>query len=116
MIAEIKDAFSALTEEQQTLVLASYAHELTLVARGGYEAGTEQLLDPALVRRVNEVQHRVTSAIVSRLASSNKRSPDDVLIDIIAGESERDGRRFVSSFRRAWQTALGSELGTSSTA
>ena len=116
MIAEMKAAFAALTEEQQTLVLASYAHELTLVARGGYEAGTEQLSDPALVRRVNEVQHRVTGAIVSRLISSKERYPDDVLIDIIAGESERDGRRFSSSFRTALQRSLGSKLGTSSPA
>ncbi|MDR3457946.1 MAG: hypothetical protein P4N60_10905 [Verrucomicrobiae bacterium] len=113
MTAELKHAFSALTEQQQALVLAAYAHELTMLARAGYEAGTVLLSDPSMVRRVNEVQHRVTSAIFSRLNNCSERYPDDVLIDVVTGGTDRDGERFRSSFRRAWHTALGSEFGES---
>ena len=107
MTAELKNAFSVLTGEQQVRVLASYAHELTMIAREGYEVGTEHLTNPALVRRINEIQHRVTSAIVSRLANCEKRYPDDVLIEIIASDSEHDGKRFSEAFKRAWRMATG---------
>jgi len=106
MTIELKDSFSALTTEQQTRVLASYAHELTLVAREGYEVGTEHLINPALVRRINEIQHRVTSTIVSRLTDCEKRYPDNVLIEIITSDSEQDGNRFTAAFRRAWRMAI----------
>lgn len=111
MIAELKDTFSALTEEQQALVLAAYALELTVLARDGYEAGTEQLSDPLLLRRLNEVQHRVSSAIFSRLKSSEERYPDDVLMDIIAGGDDGLGKRLRFSFKRAWRIAFGTEMG-----
>lgn len=107
---KLKDAFSALTVEEQLLVLAAYAHELTILARDGYEAATEQLSDPRLVRRVNEVQHRVTSAIYSRLKRSEERYPDEVLVDIVAGGEDSLGSRLRSSLRRAWRVALGAEL------
>ncbi len=115
MTAQLKDTFSALTEEQQVVVLAAYAHELTILARDGYETGTEQLSDPLLVRRLNEVQHRVTSAILSRLQSSDERYPDDVLMDIITGGEDRLGVRLRSSFRSAWRVAFGAEMSESVT-
>jgi hypothetical protein len=113
MTAQLKDTFSALTEEQQALVLAAYAHELTVLARDGYEAGTERLSDPLLLRRINEVQHRVTAAISSRLKNNKERYPDEVLIDIIAGGDDGLGKQLRSSFRRAWRWALGAEIGES---
>ena len=114
MTAELKGTFSVLTEAQQALVLTAYAHELTILAREGYEPGTEQLSDPLLLRRLNEVQHGVTDAIFSRLNGSKERYPDDVLINIIAGGDDGLGARLRCSFRRAWLIALGTEMGESS--
>src|SRR5262245_56054064 len=111
MTAEIKDSFSALTDEQQAVVLAAYAQRLTVVAHEGYEAGTERLSDPSVVRRVNELQHRVAGAILSRLTSTEDRYPYDVLVDIIVGEDDGLGGRLHSSFRRAWRVALGVDMG-----
>jgi hypothetical protein len=113
MTGELKEKFSALTEEQQAQVLAAYAHELTVLAREGYEVGTERLSDPLLLRRLNEVQHRVTAAVFSRLNGSKERYPDDVLIGIIAGGDDGLGRRLRFSFRRALRMALGSEMSES---
>lgn len=115
MTSNFKAAFSALTEQQQALVLASYAFELTILARDGYEAGTEKLSDPQLVRRINEVQHRVTIAVVSRLKNDKSRYPDDVLMDIIVGSgADKLSAHLRSSFLRAWQTAVGTPVEGSS--
>ena len=101
MTADLKEKFLALTEQQQSLVLAAYSHDLTILARYGYEAATERLSNPLLLRRLNEVQHRVVGAILSRLSGNKNRYPDDVLIDIIAGGDDGFGRTLQSSFRRA---------------
>lgn len=101
MTADLKEKFLALTEQQQSLVLAAYSHDLTVLARYGYEAGTERLSNPLLLRRLNEVQHRVVGAILSRLSGNKNRYPDDVLIDIIAGGDDGFRRTLQSSFRRA---------------
>jgi len=105
-------AFSALTEQQQILVLSAYAFDLTMVAREGYVAGGDGLSDPQLLRRINEVQHRVTSAILSRLTGDTERYPDEDLIKVIgAGEGgDQVSAWFRSSFRSAWRIAFGSDL------
>ena len=103
--------FSALSEPEQTYLLANLAHQLTLYARDGYEPGTERLSNLELVRRLNEVQHRVTAAICDRLANHKERYPDDVLINIVAGhDSDKFGRYLHSAFRRSWKMAFGAEL------
>jgi len=108
-------AFGSLTEMQQALVLSAYAHELTIDARGGYVAGGDGLTDPQLLRRINEVQHRVAAAILSRLKSCKERYPDEVLINVIGAGAENDqmSARFRSSFRRAWKIAFGHNLSDS---
>jgi hypothetical protein len=108
-------AFSALTAEQQVLVLSAYAFNLTMLAREGYVAGGDGLSDPRLLRRINEVQHRVTSAILSRLKDSAERYPDDVLISVIGAGESGDGvnARLRSSFQDAWRMAFGVDLGQS---
>jgi len=107
------EAFSALTEQQQVLVLSAYAHDLTMVAREGYVAGGDGLSDPRLLRRINEVQHRVTSAILSRLKGSLERYPDEVLINVSGAGDGGDevNARLRSSFRAAWRIAFGDDLG-----
>jgi len=104
-------AFSALTEHEQALLLASFAHELTMVAREGYEAGTERLSNPELLRRINEIQHKIASAIVARLSSNQQRYPDGALISIIVSSgTDEFSRHLRSAFRRAWKIAFATEL------
>jgi hypothetical protein len=115
MTTNFKNAFSALPEQQQALVLAAFAFELTILARDGYESGTEELSDPQLVRRINEMQHRVSIAIVSRLKNDTGRYPDDVLMDIVVGSgADKLSAQLRSSFLRAWDTAIGTPLEGSS--
>ena len=107
MIDKVKEKFRNLSNQQQILLLAVYAHQLTITTRGGYEIGTESLSNGPYVRNMNEIQHRVTSAIVSRLRENSTRYPDDVLIDIIVGHN---WKHLSCDFERAWRSAFGSDL------
>ena len=53
--------------------LARLSFEITIAGRHSYEAGTDELSNPRQLRRVNEVQHRV-SACLSQLL--NDTCPD----------------------------------------
>ncbi|WP_156368711.1 hypothetical protein [Duganella sp. Leaf61] len=43
--------------------LARLSCEITIVGRNGYEAGTDELIKPRQLRRVNEVQNKVTACL-----------------------------------------------------
>ncbi len=82
-------AFSALETEGQARFLARFAHNLTVAARDAYVAGGYGLTDPARVRAINEVQHRVTGHLRMLLEDDPKRYPDDVLVRMFL-EGNRD--------------------------
>lgn len=53
-----------MSEKAKILTLALLAHQITVCARGHtYEAGTEKVLEPELLRRYNELQHQITGSI-----------------------------------------------------
>lgn len=54
---------SSWSNAQKAQFLAVLAHELTVCARGTYEAGTMRVLQPELLRAYNELQHRVTASL-----------------------------------------------------
>jgi len=62
--------------ESQLRFLARLSFELTVAGRNSYEAGTEELTHPRQLRRVNEVQHRVTACLSQLL---NNTCPDGFL-------------------------------------
>jgi hypothetical protein len=106
-----KQAFSALSEHEQALLLAAYGHELTVVARGTYEVGSDGVVHPQVLRRLNEIQHRVTSAIRARLCRSPNRYPDDVLMDIIVSSgTDPFSESLYRTFKRVWTSVFGKEL------
>lgn len=43
--------------------LARLSWEITIAGRNSYEVGTDQIAKPTHLRRVNEVQHRVTACL-----------------------------------------------------
>ncbi len=55
----------ALSPKAKTVLLARIAHQLTVSARSTYEQGTENILEPQVLRGYNELLHRVTSSIRS---------------------------------------------------
>lgn len=95
--------FSALPANGQAEVLAHLAHELTVAARDGYEAGTADLADPARVRTLNEIQHRVTGHLAALLHGNAARYPDEVLVRVVLDHPGDPGleRRLGAAFARA---------------
>lgn len=53
----------SLSHSAKIIVLARIAHVLTVCARSTYEAGTENVREPKVLRAYNELQHRVTGAV-----------------------------------------------------
>ena len=82
---EAREIFQSLDPVSQARILARIAHFLTMEARGSYEAGTDDVIDPVTLRRSNEVMHRIVSQIIALLKDDDKRFPDEVLLRIIDG-------------------------------
>jgi hypothetical protein len=69
------DTFRELAPAEQVRLLIRLARELTLVARDFYVPGTLELTDPAAVRLVNEIQHRVTAHAENCLSGADADAP-----------------------------------------
>ncbi len=82
-VEEAIEIFSNLTADEQKSFLAHLTHYLTIVARDTYEAETEKIINQAKMRRINEIQHRLLSHLITLLENSSERYPDDVLIRIV---------------------------------
>ena len=69
-------------------------YELTVAARATYEVGTEDLIDGPQLRRINELQHRL-SAQVAKLASGDPNvMPDEVIVAVVFDLGENGRRAF----------------------
>ena len=90
--------FSKMTEEEQGRFLATLAHEITIVARGTYVPGTEEVADPPRLRQWNELQHLIVGQLIKLLDRNKMRYPDDVLIQSLW---ENNDPELISSFSRA---------------
>jgi hypothetical protein len=95
---EAVTAFAVLSRSEQLRVLAEYAHDLTVIARGTYIPQTEDIADPRRLRLLNEVQHRVTDHMRHLIARNLKRYPDDVIVRIIIAA---DDAELLSGFEAA---------------
>lgn len=80
--------FADLTEVQQAIVLARFAYELTIVAREAYPIEGKPASSPFTTRDINELQHRVTAAVVDRLTGNRKRYPDEILVRMCADPND----------------------------
>lgn len=87
-VNEMTQAFSDMPERQQAIVLARFAYELTVLARQTYATGSGQADTSMTARDINELQHRVTAAVVARLASNPQRFPDGVLVRMCADPTD----------------------------
>ena len=52
-----------LVFDQRLRFLASLACGITIAGRHSYEVGTDDLINPRQLRRVNEIQHRVVACL-----------------------------------------------------
>lgn len=82
-IDEAIAVFSSYSMEDKEEFPAQLIHELTVIARDSYEVGQDGLINPQRVRRINEVQHRISDFLCALLRGDSNRYPDDVLVRII---------------------------------
>lgn len=61
---------ASLNKEAKIRFLARLNFEITLAGRGSYVAGTEDLVNPSLLRRINEMLHRASSFLLHVLRGS----------------------------------------------
>ncbi len=69
----------SLSKAAKTALLARIAHALTVCARDTYEVGTENVLEPQVLRAYNELLHRVTGAVTAHLWGSEGYSLEGIL-------------------------------------
>jgi hypothetical protein len=77
----LAQTFSALSSDEQAGLVAQWSHLLTIDARDTYIPGTQGIADPVRLRGFNEIQHRVSSQLLSILEADDKRCPDDVFLN-----------------------------------
>jgi hypothetical protein len=87
-VDEAISVFAFYSSEEKEEFLAHLMHELTIIARDTYEVGQDGLTNPQQMRRVNEVQHRVSSFLLALLRNDLKRYPDELLVRIILEHPE----------------------------
>ena len=75
--------FCSLNRSEQLFLLTRLAADLTVEARGTYEAGTTHVLEPDRLRDFNEFQHRIAFHLLNLMKDDSERYPDDVFANII---------------------------------
>lgn len=60
-------------------LLARIAHRLTVCARDTYEVGTDNVVEPRVLRAYNELLHRVTGAVSDHLLNRSGYSLQTLL-------------------------------------
>ena len=63
-----------LTNAAKAVLLLRIAHELTVCARDTYEVGTENVLQPQVLRAYNELLHRVTASARDHVTAGSRDS------------------------------------------
>src|SRR5437762_1189184 len=84
-------AYQSLRNDEQVRLLARLAHSFTLRARSTYVAGTSDVADPAQLRGINEVLHRITGQLGHLLESESARYPDDVFAEMLCAGTREFG-------------------------
>lgn len=82
-LSQAIDTFSNYSPQAQIDFLVHFAHTLTILARDTYEVGEEGLTQPARLRRMNEVQHRIMGFVLALMKQEVKRYPDHVFVRLL---------------------------------
>ena len=82
-MTEVISQYSQKSESQQAKFLSRLAHQITIFARDTYELDGNLLLDPARLRGINEIMHRIIGQQFKLLSGDTSRYPDDFLIKTI---------------------------------
>jgi hypothetical protein len=112
-VEEAITVFSSYSAEEKKEFVAQLMHDLTVVARDGYEVGAEGLTNPRRVRKINEIQHRLSSFLRSLLRDDPRRYPDELIVRMAleAPEDEEFARQLARAFESAHRAATAMSVG-----
>ena len=82
-VQEALPFYGRLSAALQAQLLVRFGYELTLRARETYVVGGDDLVDPILMRRCNELTHRVLDHSDALLAGRLERRPDEVTVRML---------------------------------
>lgn len=83
---EAIEFLSRLTPTEEAAFLARLGHWLTVVARGAYEFQAPGVVDPILLRRINEIQHRVFAQIAGLVENGERAFDSEDLVSWLSAE------------------------------
>ena len=84
--------------------LAKLSCEITIAGRNSYEAGTDELINPRQLRRVNEVQNKLTACLSQLLEGE---CPDGFVESIAQRVLAGDDDELRCILERSWLQAKG---------
>ena len=82
------ETFCKYSLQEKIDFLVQLAHALTILARDTYAVEEDGLTNPARLRIMNEIQHRITGFLMALCKNDAKRYPDDVLVTILLDHPE----------------------------
>jgi hypothetical protein len=82
-VDEAINVFVSYSSEDRKEFLAHLMYELTVIARDSYVTDNDGLTNLPRVRRLNEVQHRVSAFLWALLRNDPQHYPDDTLVRVI---------------------------------
>jgi hypothetical protein len=82
------ETFGKYSPQEKLDLLVQFAHALTILARDTYAVAEDGLTNPARLRSMNEIQHRVTGFLMALCKKDAKRYPDDVLVRMLLDHPE----------------------------
>ena len=83
-----------LSHAAKIVLLTRIAHLLTVSARATtYEVGTDNVLQPQLLRAYNELIHRVTGSIRDHVEVSKHCMPFETVIEMMGAFGEQHGKQ-----------------------
>jgi hypothetical protein len=80
----------SLALEGKIRFLAGLSYEITVAGRASYEAGTEDLTNPRLLRQINETQHRVTSGLNHLLSGACRNGFEESVASLLFAGSDAE--------------------------
>lgn len=83
--------FQKLPSSQKALFLSVIAHNLTILARDTYVAGTDAVADPKRLKAFNELQHKLMGQLLAILLDEENRYPDDVFFAMVFDMATQSG-------------------------
>jgi len=82
------ERYQRMSTREQALFLSRFAHELTIAARETYDPDSSGLTDPAKLRLVNELMHRIMGQLIAVTTRNLDRYPDEVIFEMILDPGE----------------------------